>query len=70
MRYFFSLARTETTLSFGIPLSAISGCTIAFGCPAQRCRTCMVGATISAIDLASIAMTANKDLAMATRAVK
>lgn len=70
MRYFFSLARPEPTLSIRITVPATARCTVAFGRSAQRGGSCMVGAAIRAIDVTAVAVTTNNDLAVATRAVK
>ena len=70
MRYFFSLARPESTLSIRIIVLATARCTVTFGCSVQRGGSCQIRAAVSAIDVTAIAVMTDNDLAVTTRTLK
>jgi len=68
MRYFVLLTRPEPALAFGVIVSALAGCTIALtGSTAWRSAG-KISATIGAVDLPPITVTADDHLAMAAGA--
>ena len=70
MRYFFSLARPESTLSIRIIVLATARCTVALGCPVQRGGSRQTSTAVSAIDVTAVAVTTDNDLAVTTRTLK
>lgn len=70
MRYFMLLACPESALAFGVIVSAPTGGTIAPVGPALGGGTGKIRATLSAIDLPPITMTADDHLTMAAGAVE
>ena len=66
MRYFFSPARSEPPLSVSIDVLATAGRPVTFGRLALRLSTRIPGTTFGAIDMSTIALTAENYLTVAT----